>query len=150
MSVLQLSLLWSCLITDARREFADESDHLLLTDSLCLCRVPWDWSCSCSCQVAIYVYWYWLVLFLSMACCYVSVIVKRLHSLKWRVNMTLATSNKWNCKKPKKEMLCVCHFLVLLNYLLFITAALCNRAGHYIFDLWFLSSIYLLLSFFLA
>jgi len=31
-----------------------------------------------------------------------------------------------------------------------IMADLCNRAGHYIFALWFLSSIYLLLSFFLA
>ena len=29
-----------------------------------------------------------------------------------------------------------------------VMAALCNRADHYIFALWFLSSIYLLLSFF--
>jgi len=28
----------------------------------------------------------------------------------------------------------------------FVMAALCNRAGHYIFALWFLSSIYLLFS----
>ena len=29
------------------------------------------------------------------------------------------------------------------DYMLLIMAALCNRAGHYIFALWFLSSIYL-------
>jgi len=37
-----------------------------------------------------------------------------------------------------KVTICFCHVL------LFFMAALWNRAGHYIFMLWFLSSIYLL------
>jgi len=34
----------------------------------------------------------------------------------------------------------------LLDGALLVMAALCNRAGHYIFTLWFLLSIYLLFS----
>jgi len=42
------------------------------------------------------------------------------------------------------------HFPDMLQILGFIMVALCNRADHYIFALWFLSSIFFYLLFFLA
>ena len=49
------------------------------------------------------------------------------------------TAHHW---KPNKTTLAVSASAVC-SFLVFVMAALCNRAGHYIFALWFLSIFYL-------